>query len=259
MEARRCISYLTIELKGPIPRELRPLIGNRIYGCDICQEVCPWNAEKFVQITDEPAFHAREGLDGPALIELMGLSQEEFSARFRKSPVKRTKRRGLLRNVAVALGNWGSEEAVPVLVDALEDHEPLIRGHAAWALGRIGGEAMPSPRCGSGRRWRRMAGCGRRSRWHWAVDAEVVLAAALQPAGKLTFPRTLWLLACQAPPLRPDLDASPSPSPHCPRRSHPSSRRAIPPAAPDAPPDRAGRTGRWRSLPLASCGPCPGR
>jgi epoxyqueuosine reductase len=139
MDARRCISYLTIELKGPIPGELRPQIGNRVYGCDICQEVCPWNADKFVQITDEPAFHAREGLDGPALIELMGLSQEDFSSRFRKSPVKRTKRRGLLRNVAVALGNWGSEEAVPVLVNAIEDAEPLVRGHAAWALGRIGG------------------------------------------------------------------------------------------------------------------------
>jgi epoxyqueuosine reductase len=104
------------------------------------QESCPWNSEKFVQITDEPAFHAREGLDGPALIELMGLSQVEFSARFRKSPVKRTKRRGLLRNAAVALGNWGSPEAVPVLAEALADHEPLIRGHAAWALGEIGGD-----------------------------------------------------------------------------------------------------------------------
>jgi epoxyqueuosine reductase len=104
------------------------------------QEVCPWNSEKFVQITNEPAFHAREGLDGPDLIELMGLSLEEFSARFQKSPVKRAKRRGLLRNVAVALGNWGSPEAVPVLADALSDQEPLIRGHAAWALGRIGGD-----------------------------------------------------------------------------------------------------------------------
>jgi hypothetical protein len=102
------------------------------------QEVCPWNGQKFVQITDEPAFHAREGLDGPALIELMGMSQEEFSARFRRSPVKRTKRRGLLRYVAVALGNWGSPEAVPMLADALSDQEPLVRGHAAWALGEIG-------------------------------------------------------------------------------------------------------------------------
>ena len=141
MDARRCISYLTIELKGPIPRELRPLVGNRIYGCDICQEVCPWNGSKFVQITDEPAFQPREGVHGAELIELMKLSQEGFTRRFRKSPVKRAKRRGLLRNVAVALGNWGSPEAVPALSGALSDEEPLVRGHAAWALGRIGTES----------------------------------------------------------------------------------------------------------------------
>ena len=135
MDARRCISYLTIELRGPIPRELRPAIGNRIYGCDICQEVCPWNS--FASVTSEAAFVAREGLDGPRLIEWMGMTQEEFSARFKGSPVKRSKRRGLLRNVAVALGNWGAPEAVPALVAALGDEEPLVRGHAAWALGRI--------------------------------------------------------------------------------------------------------------------------
>jgi epoxyqueuosine reductase len=139
MDARRCISYLTIELKGPIPRELRPLIGNRIYGCDICQEVCPHNSPKFVQITSEAAFWPREGVHGERLIELMGMDQAEFSRRFRNSPVKRAKRRGLLRNVAVALGNWGSAEAVPVLSAALHDAEPLVRGHSAWALGRIGG------------------------------------------------------------------------------------------------------------------------
>jgi epoxyqueuosine reductase len=139
MDARRCISYLTIELKGPIPRELRPLIGNRVYGCDICQEVCPWNS--FAQPTNEEAFLAREGLDGASLTEWMTMTQEEFSARFKGSPIKRTKRRGLLRNVAVALGNWGSPEAVPALIVALNDEEPLVRGHAAWALGRIGTEA----------------------------------------------------------------------------------------------------------------------
>jgi epoxyqueuosine reductase len=136
MDARRCISYLTIELKGPIPRELRPLIGNRIYGCDICQEVCPWN--RFAEPAGEEAFLAREGLDGPSLIEWMTTSQEEFSRKFKGSPIKRAKRRGLLRNVAVALGNWGSPEAVPALAAALGDEEPLVRGHAAWALGRIG-------------------------------------------------------------------------------------------------------------------------
>jgi epoxyqueuosine reductase len=137
MDARLCISYLTIELKGPIPRELRPLIGNRIYGCDICQEVCPHNNDRFAQITSEEAFWPRQGVHGARLIELMGMTQEEFSRRFKNSPVKRAKRRGLLRNVAIALGNWGSAEAVPVLVAALEDDEPLVRGHAAWALGRI--------------------------------------------------------------------------------------------------------------------------
>jgi epoxyqueuosine reductase len=137
MDARRCISYLTIEARGPIPRALRPLIGNRIYGCDICQEVCPHNNARFVQITSDEAFWPRQGVHGARLIELMGLSQEEFSRRFKNSPVKRAKRRGLLRNVAVALGNWGSPAAVPVLSVALSDEESLIRGHAAWALGRI--------------------------------------------------------------------------------------------------------------------------
>ena len=100
------------------------------------QEVCPWNS--FAEPTAEEAFLPRAGVDGAALIELMGLTQEEFSRRFRGSAVKRTKRRGLLRNVAVALGNWGSPEAVPVLAAALSDDEPLVRGYAAWALGRIG-------------------------------------------------------------------------------------------------------------------------
>jgi epoxyqueuosine reductase len=136
MDARRCISYLTIELKGPIPRELRPLIGNRVYGCDICQEVCPFN-HKFSTPTAEPAFVPRLGVDGVELTEMMSLTQEEFSSRFRGSPVKRAKRRGLLRNVAVALGNWGSPDAVPALTRALDDPEALVRGHAAWALGRI--------------------------------------------------------------------------------------------------------------------------
>ncbi|HLL45058.1 MAG TPA: tRNA epoxyqueuosine(34) reductase QueG [Longimicrobiaceae bacterium] len=136
MDARRCISYLTIEQRGPIPRELRPLIGNRVYGCDICQEVCPY-PRKFSTPTAETAFWPREGVHGAELTELMLLSQEEFSRRFKGSAVKRTKRRGLLRNVAVALGNWGSPEAVPVLAESLSDAEPLVRGHAAWALGRI--------------------------------------------------------------------------------------------------------------------------
>ncbi len=144
MDARRCISYLTIELRGPIPRELRQSIGNRIYGCDICQEVCPHNNPRFVQLTREEAFWPRAGVHGARLIELMGMDQAEFSRRFRGSPVKRAKRRGLLRNVAVALGNWGSPEAIPALSAALGDEEPLVRGHSAWALGRIAcGEEVP--------------------------------------------------------------------------------------------------------------------
>jgi epoxyqueuosine reductase len=136
LDARKCISYLTIELKGAIPHEYRKALGNRIYGCDDCQIVCPWNS--YAVATDEPAFQEREGIKG--LVELMQLDDEGFRSRFRKSPVKRTKRRGLLRNVAVALGNSGQPEAVPVLTQALSDPEPLIRSHAVWALGELLGQ-----------------------------------------------------------------------------------------------------------------------
>jgi epoxyqueuosine reductase len=111
-------------------------MGNRIFGCDICQEVCPWN-RRFATPSEEPAYQAGEDTDGPSLIELMGLDDEAFAARFSGSPIKRAKRRGFLRNVAVALGNWGGREAVPSLARALDDPEPLIRGHAGWALGEI--------------------------------------------------------------------------------------------------------------------------
>lgn len=137
LDARRCIAYLTIELRGPIPRELRPLIGNRVFGCDICQEVCPWNC-RFARPTPEPAFQPRPDAIAPTLLDLMALEDEGFQQRFRGSPVKRAGRRGLLRNVAVALGNWGHPAAVGALARAMGDAEPLIRGHAAWALGRIG-------------------------------------------------------------------------------------------------------------------------
>ena len=139
LDARRCISYLTIELKGPIPPDLRPLIGNRVFGCDICQEVCPWN-QRFAQPTAEAAFQPRAEAMAPRLLDLMALDDEGFRRRFRGSPIKRAKRRGLLRNVAVALGNWGDRAAIPALAGTLHDPEPLIRGHAAWALGRIGGQ-----------------------------------------------------------------------------------------------------------------------
>jgi epoxyqueuosine reductase len=136
LDARKCISYLTIELKGAIPHEYRKALGNRIYGCDDCQIVCPWNS--YAVATDEPAFQEREGVK--SLIELMQLDDEGFRSRFRKSPVKRIKRRGLLRNVAVALGNSGQMEAVPVLTQALSDPEPLIRSHTVWALGELLGQ-----------------------------------------------------------------------------------------------------------------------
>jgi len=136
LDARRCISYLTIELKGPIPRELRAMMGNRVFGCDVCQEVCPWN-RRFARPTTEVAFLLQTGAVAPHLLDLIALDDQGFQRRFRGSPVKRAKRRGLLRNVAVALGNWGHPVAVPALARALNDAEPLIRGHAAWALGRI--------------------------------------------------------------------------------------------------------------------------
>ena len=136
VDARRCISYLTIELKGAIPCELRPLIGNHIFGCDICQQVCPWNRQ-FAKPTTEAAFQPRSGFATPQLLDLIVLDEAGFRTRFARSPVERAKRRGLLKNVAVALGNWGDPAAIPALASALHDPEPLIRGHAAWALGRI--------------------------------------------------------------------------------------------------------------------------
>jgi epoxyqueuosine reductase len=139
LDARRCISYLTIELKGWMPRHLRPLIGNHIFGCDICQEVCPYNVK--AEATAESAYQPRGGLYAPQLIPLLSLDQNEFRRRFKGSPILRAKRRGFLRNVAVALGNLKSLDAVPALIGVLADKEPLVRGHAAWALGEIGGHA----------------------------------------------------------------------------------------------------------------------
>ena len=137
LDARRCISYLTIELKGAIPEEFRPAIadsGNRIFGCDICQEVCPFNIRRSVP-TEEPAFQAREVTDYPPLMELMVLSEEGFREKFRKSPVKRTKRRGLLRSVATALAQSDAPEARVVLKNAAEcETESLVREASEWAL-----------------------------------------------------------------------------------------------------------------------------
>jgi epoxyqueuosine reductase len=203
IDARRCISYLTIELRGPIPHELRPAIGNRVYGCDICQEVCPFN-RSFARETEEPRYAARgpgerpagvealggeevtaealggapavrtrarrdigahgdicahgaadvdvsgetpaaskpshPGTQAPPLIDLMGMDEAAWDSFSRASAIRRAGYAGFRRNVAVALGNWGSPEAVPALLAALADREPLVRGHAAWALGRIASE-----------------------------------------------------------------------------------------------------------------------
>ena len=168
MDARRCISYLTIENRGPIPLELRSKIGNRIYGCDICQEVCPFN-ERFGETGAEPGYAARgpgerpvgvervpddasdqtssesvggplhPGTDAPSLVALleMALDPEAWEAFSRGSAIRRAGRAGFARNVCVSLGNWGSPEARPVLVRARADPDPLVRGHAAWALGKI--------------------------------------------------------------------------------------------------------------------------
>lgn len=138
LDSRLCISYLTIELKDSIPRHLRPKMGNLIFGCDICQEVCPWNSK--ASPTSEPAFYPRAGNLVPELLTLVDMTQTEFSKRFKGSPIKRAKRRGFLRNVIVAIGNWRARTAVPALQKTLADDEPLIRSHTAWALGQIGGK-----------------------------------------------------------------------------------------------------------------------
>jgi epoxyqueuosine reductase len=140
LDATKCIAYLTIELKGEIPVELRPLTGELVYGCDICQEVCPWN-EKFALPLREPAFAARAaiaGKDAQTLArEILAMSDEDFRTTFKGSPMKRAKLRGLKRNAAVLLGNVGVSTDVEVLARALDDPEPLVREHAEWALERF--------------------------------------------------------------------------------------------------------------------------
>src|SRR6202043_949484 len=133
--ARRCISYLTIELKGSIPLELRPLIGNRIFGCDDCLDACPWN--RFAQVSHESAFAARASSAAFSLRDYLTLDDAEFRNLFRNSPIKRIKRRGFLRNVCVALGNVGTVEDLAALERAAADPEPLIAEHAAWATKQI--------------------------------------------------------------------------------------------------------------------------
>lgn len=134
LDARRCISYLTIELKGAIPLELRPLIGDRIYGCDDCLEACPWN--RFAVASRESSFAARDAVKMP-LRDYLALDDEHFRVLFRGSAIKRVKRCGFLRNVCVALGNIGDERDLSALERAAADPEPLIAEHATWAIEQI--------------------------------------------------------------------------------------------------------------------------
>ena len=135
VDARLCISYLTIEFKGFIPENLRKPMGNRIFGCDDCQTVCPWNSK--VQAPKVDFLKPREDTFLPKLAKLLDLDDEGFRQMFRKSAIKRTKRTGLLRNVCIAMGNSGDTAFVPQLLDVLKDDEPLIRGHAVWALKQL--------------------------------------------------------------------------------------------------------------------------
>jgi epoxyqueuosine reductase len=135
LDARRCISYLTIELKGLVPREFRPALGNRIYGCDDCLAVCPWN--KFAQASHEMRLQARDALKTPALEDLARLDDPAFRALFAKSPVKRIGRDRFVRNVLYALGNSGEVRLAAVAEELLDDLSPLVRGAAVWALGRL--------------------------------------------------------------------------------------------------------------------------
>jgi epoxyqueuosine reductase len=141
LDASRCISYLTIELKGAIPPDLRQPTGAWVFGCDVCQQVCPWN-QRFAAPEGDPAFASHPGVPAPDLAKELALTPHDFNRKFKDSPVQRAKRRGYLRNVAVALGNNRSPSAVPDLVNALlGESEPLVRQHAAWALGQIGSAA----------------------------------------------------------------------------------------------------------------------
>lgn len=140
LDAGRCISYLTIENKADIPNDVREQLGEWLFGCDVCQQVCPWN--RFAPTEGDPAFAARPGVPPENLVEELHLSSEAFNRKFRGSPVKRAKRRGYLRNTLVVLGNRKKREDTVHLMAAAQDPEALVRQHAAWALGRIGGDEV---------------------------------------------------------------------------------------------------------------------
>lgn len=135
LDSRRCISYLTIELRGPIPEELREPMGDWLFGCDVCQEVCPWNGKAPPGL--EPALQARSDLTSINPLDLLTLSEEQFRRRFRGTALMRSKRRGLLRNAAIVLGNQGDASALPALRHALADPDPVVREAAQWAIERI--------------------------------------------------------------------------------------------------------------------------
>ena len=138
LHSRLCISYLTIELREKIPLQLRDKVGNNIYGCDICQDVCPWNRK--AKVTNEYSFQPREGLYNPGLSSIFTrLTEEDFGMMFKGSPVKRAKRKGLLRNVLIAMGNSGERDFIPNIKKCLQDKDPLVRAHAVWALWKLEG------------------------------------------------------------------------------------------------------------------------
>ena len=138
LDSRKCISYLTIELRNSIPEELRPHMGNWIFGCDVCQSVCPWT-RRFARVGRQDFLSFEPERCAPSLLEILSMDETQFRARFGRTPVRRSKWHGLLRNVAVALGNWGDPIAIPALQRAAEEAYPIVREHAVWALRRIRG------------------------------------------------------------------------------------------------------------------------
>jgi epoxyqueuosine reductase len=139
IDSNRCISYLTIEHRGPIPRELRPLIGDWMFGCDLCQEVCPVNDVRGDAVPDD-AFTPNPDWSSLDPVDVLALDEESFRARFQGNPIRRATWEGLKRNACIVLGNLGDNAAVPALITTLNEPSSLVRGHAAWALGRLGGD-----------------------------------------------------------------------------------------------------------------------
>ena len=171
LDARRCISYLTIEHKGPIPRELRSAIGNRIYGCDDCLAVCPWN--KFASAGREAKLAARPDLNAPPLAELARLDEASFRALFAGSPIKRVGRERFVRNVMIAIGNSNDRGLADAAIDRLDDEAPLVRGAAIWAVARLA----------SRQQFSRLAAAGLRKERDAAVIEEWRDALAAPPGG----------------------------------------------------------------------------